>query len=362
MTEQELNRPGFNPGGLPEIKDQRDLQWNDIGTAVLPYDWDQNYDVRKELRSILNNPSFNMPVKDQDGSGSCGGQATASYNAVIEAVATKSYEEESAKFVIAQTFIVDADGKMLGSFGRDNANLAVKQGVAREAVCPSYNNGMPPTDAFMNRLDDITEAAREDAKANKSKSYAFVDPNVDSYAQAISINHGILATIGGENNGTWLSTFPKPPTYRQWGHFMYFGSPEIIGGKKGIWGIQSWGKNVGDNGWQWFGEDYFLSGFIYQGITLFRDDSVPVPPKYLFTRDLSLGSSGIDVKFLQVFLNNHGYKLASTGPGSTGLETSFFGNLTKDAVSRFQASNGIKPAVGYFGPLTRAKVNATPAP
>ncbi len=79
---------------------------------------------------------------------------------------------------------------------------------------------------------------------------------------------------------------------------------------------------------------------------------------YTFTRNLTLGSTGADVKALQQFLNAKGFQVAATGAGSPGNETSYFGGLTKAALAKFQAANGISPAVGYFGPITRAKVNA----
>lgn len=70
-----------------------------------------------------------------------------------------------------------------------------------------------------------------------------------------------------------------------------------------------------------------------------------------FTLDLTLGRSGIEVTNLQNFLINNGHSIAA---GATG----YFGGQTEAALAKFQAQNGISPAVGYFGPLTRAKVNA----
>ncbi len=83
-----------------------------------------------------------------------------------------------------------------------------------------------------------------------------------------------------------------------------------------------------------------------------------VSASYTFTRNLTVGSTGDDVKALQQFLNAKGYQIASTGAGSLGNESTYFGGLTKAALAKFQAANGISPAVGYFGPITIAKVNA----
>jgi hypothetical protein len=77
---------------------------------------------------------------------------------------------------------------------------------------------------------------------------------------------------------------------------------------------------------------------------------------YNFTRDLTVGSKGADVKALQQFLNSSGYKIAASGAGSPGSETETFGSLTKAALAKYQAAVGLSPAAGYFGPKTRAYI------
>jgi len=71
-------------------------------------------------------------------------------------------------------------------------------------------------------------------------------------------------------------------------------------------------------------------------------------------RNLTLNVQGQDVLNLQKFLNAQGFTIALSGAGSPGKETTYFGPLTRSALARFQAANGITPAVGYFGSLTRA--------
>ena len=82
--------------------------------------------------------------------------------------------------------------------------------------------------------------------------------------------------------------------------------------------------------------------------------------------DLTLGSKGAAVKALQQYLNANGAQIAASGAGSPGSETEFFGSLTKKALAKWQAANGVSPAAGYFGPRTRAKISAlgggAPAP
>lgn len=86
-----------------------------------------------------------------------------------------------------------------------------------------------------------------------------------------------------------------------------------------------------------------------------------------FTRDLTLGVKGDDVMCLQKYLNDGGNsKVAASGPGSFGSETTYFGPLTASAVAKWQAANGVTPPAGYFGKISRAKYSsllaAAPAP
>jgi hypothetical protein len=77
---------------------------------------------------------------------------------------------------------------------------------------------------------------------------------------------------------------------------------------------------------------------------------------FTFTRNLTVGSTGSDVQNLQIFLNSKGFVVASSGAGAPGSESTYFGFKTKAALAKFQAANGVSPAVGFFGPITRAKV------
>lgn len=71
----------------------------------------------------------------------------------------------------------------------------------------------------------------------------------------------------------------------------------------------------------------------------------------MFTMDMTVGSTGAEVTALQTWLIAGGYSIPA---GATG----YFGAQTQAALAAYQAANGISPAAGYFGPITRAKVNA----
>ena len=80
---------------------------------------------------------------------------------------------------------------------------------------------------------------------------------------------------------------------------------------------------------------------------------------FMFNNNLSMGMSHPDVMELQKVLNmNASTMVASTGAGSMGMETMYFGSRTKAAVMAYQAANGISPVSGFVGPITRAKMNS----
>jgi surface protein len=101
----------------------------------------------------------------------------------------------------------------------------------------------------------------------------------------------------------------------------------------------------------------FLLGLQASGITLPANvtallaQTTTNTTSFTFTRDLELDMTGPDVTALQQLLIAQGYAIPA---GATG----YFGAQTQTALIQFQIAKGIVPAVGYFGAVTRVKVNA----
>jgi hypothetical protein len=76
-------------------------------------------------------------------------------------------------------------------------------------------------------------------------------------------------------------------------------------------------------------------------------DSIPAP--------LTIGSQGANVTALQNALLAAGQSIPA---GATG----YFGSQTQAALAAWQAANGVAPAVGYYGPITKAAMDAKCVP
>jgi hypothetical protein len=73
----------------------------------------------------------------------------------------------------------------------------------------------------------------------------------------------------------------------------------------------------------------------------------PIAHAATFSVNLTIGSTGADVTALQQALIAGGYSIPA---GATG----YFGTQTRAAVAAWQSAKNIAPAVGYFGPISRA--------
>lgn len=332
----------FGHGGAVDKVDERDYQFSATAQAQSLFDWNAGFDIEAIL-------GIKIPVKNQGTSGSCGGQAWSYYGAVLEALATGTFEERSAKFLYSQTYVPPA-----GSYGRPLCDIAVNQGWAYESMLPSYENGMPPSEEFMQRVQDITPEVRTNASSAKALRYYNVTNDIESVARAIQAGNGCILGVEGENNGTWLSPNPLPPNKVEWRHWVYAGKVRLFNGKKQIGILNSWDKTTGEQGWQWLGEEYFTGTRVFQVWVLLYNPQIPF--KHNFTRDILMRESSSEVTALQTALKEEG--LFNINP------TGYYGTITQQAVKAFQQKYKVTSWVELVlvngkrvGSKTRVKLN-----
>ena len=71
-------------------------------------------------------------------------------------------------------------------------------------------------------------------------------------------------------------------------------------------------------------------------------------PDILANQNMTVGPTGQGVVVLQGLMTELGYLNVPSG-----IPFGYFGSLTKAAVAKYQASNNVYPAIGFFGPVTK---------
>ena len=239
------------------------------------FDWTMGFDVRD-----LTGP---ITIKDQGDNSSCGGQAGSYFLEVQRLLQGIKEGSLSAKSVYAPIAFkgggttIPMLEEQLGGAG---ANL--------ESSVPSMSiYGNPLDESMMEEKSWITDTLLTDALTRAGYTPYDIPDDIDSVALAIK-NHGaVIWEITGQNNGTWASPYPKPPSKtnknEMWHHFMCCIGAKIINGKKTIIALQSMGEGYGEKGIQYFQEDYFDSGYIVDAFTLIYDKNlVPDPNNHSF--------------------------------------------------------------------------------
>lgn len=176
------------------------------------------------------------------------------------------------------------------------------------------------------------ESASVDAYLPSSGTYSWCTQNTDGYFSSPWTEMGTFSFSASSNNNSGGSSASKPS-----------------GGTLTGTPIEIVMKNLG----------------LFSGSSTATTSKTVSGGKYIFKRNMKVGTIGDDVKELQKFLNNHKYYVSLLGAGSIGNETTIFGSATKKALVKFQeafrndvlAPNGLLKGTGIFGETTRNFIN-----
>jgi hypothetical protein len=210
-------------------------------------------------------------IKNQNGSFSCGGQAGSRLIEILSAFHGTQIPEQSAKSVYAPISYPDG-----GTSVRDLVRQISQLGSNNESEVTSYQDGRPPSEAWMINRQYQTSELLKSALLKSGWVRISVRVDIESMAQAIRDYGAVLIEIQAQNNGTWRTAYPKPPNKVDWAHFMCSqedGYSTGINGKQ-IAFYQSWGQDVGVAGIQFLTEEYINSGYIVDCFTLAPDTKV----------------------------------------------------------------------------------------
>ncbi len=260
MKEQDLKH-----GAIKQSKAQ--IKWNrarrphidrHVARAGIPFDWNVGVD---NTQGII--------IKDQSGSDSCGGQAGAYF------LGAKFKQDISAKSIYAP--IAYPGG---GTSVKSLENQICKIGANLESSVPSYTLLGGTNETWMTDLSYRNGTLNLDALTRAGWSAISVPRHAQSIAEAINQYGGVIWEIEGQDGNPpgWLSVTPVHPSSsnpnKPWNHFMCGLKAYLKNGIKTIRFPQSWGKNVGDNGYQDFDEKYIESGFILDCFTFVRTNTL----------------------------------------------------------------------------------------
>lgn len=323
-----------NFGAIIEKPQKSDFKYHEILGGASPFDWEKGFELPE------------TEAKDQANSSACGGFACSYF------METYFKTVKSPKFIYSL-----AKAPQGGSAKTQLAKTLRDFGCADESICGSFQNGTC-SEEFVSNRGDLTEEIFNEAKKNRTGIYTTISKtkvtsifgtptlDIDLIAQAIRDNGGVIIGLYGINNGTWRTEFPKSTqgAYRQdcWRHWVFGCGVKLINGKKHIKIANSWGKNTGNNGYQWLNEEHIKD--------MWDCWTVSFNAEYQFTQTLRFGMSNSHVGMLQKKLKELGYF-----PKDQSI-TSYFGVKTRKAVMDFQKAQGLK-ADGVVGALTNTELN-----
>lgn len=284
-----------------------------------------------------------LPVEDQQDKGTCVGQGEGKGEEYRE---TKEkggiFTRLSKRFIYTQCKLRDGSAQQ-GTQPRIAAKVLTESGTPREILVPD-NNSLP-YDQYLAVI--VNNDILTDASSTRVKGYVFCY-TLDDIKTAI--DHAGIMHITMEV-GNWNSLPVKAAPYRGDHRIMLFGYEDALNNgvpDTKIYFRNSWGAAWGDNGNGWFWWSQYSVHVSDMMVYTDMPDTVidyAKSQQYKFTRELQVGSRGVDVTELQKRLTK---EIAQDGHPCYlyGSYTAYFGLNTQQAVQRYQVVKGIAAQIG----------------
>ncbi len=263
MTYKDPNGQEYYTGSVvrsPIFRFVRRTLSKKLAMAGIPFDW-------------INGIFSKVPkIKNQQTSYSCGGQA----GSYLLSILKPPYIETSAKTIYSPKAYPQG-----GMTVPDLISQMCNQGATFETTVPSYYINGACDERLMIDKSWINPKTLKEALKTAGYTAKHVNIDIESIAEAIRDWGGAIMEIRGQNNGTWLTSYPKPPMKGwgdMWQHFMCLNGALLKNGQKTISAIQSWGPFVGDSGYQYFTDEYIKSGHILDVFVLIPKQSPNIQP------------------------------------------------------------------------------------
>lgn len=320
-------KPTYRTGAFEDIADVRNISLSKFQTPV---------ELPEEFETPL------PPVEDQGQKGKCVGSAIHKIAELYLTPNGQPFINLSDDDLYEQCKLIDGIPNLEGTYPSVGAKVACNSGIAS---IEAYNSGN-------------IELIRDSRKKHRLSGYAFVEADFGAITQAIFQNRAITASFG--INSKWFKGKIVKVLKALGRHYVVLNGFNLK--KKELRGQNSWG--IG-----WIG---YIAGLLNKQIKPgcfevrwkdYKDNIFDIiaftyiPPvileeakakEYRFNIDLRYGDEGYEVRRLQERLKKEGYPVT--------IIDGTFGAELKNSLIRYQIENDLY-AGGFFGPLTRAKMN-----
>lgn len=252
--------------------------------------------------------------RNQDGSGSCGGQAGAKGGETIfnEALSAHPIYQSRSNYPAA------------GMWAQDIGRAFKNVGTCTESNDPSQNQN----DSEMDRPINVSTPF-------KIAGYVFLEEhtNIDKIAEVLE-SHKHCVLLVHANYKEWNKDVPVFNGAKEdFGHYVTAVDYTIYAGKKALVIEDSFGTFNAWKGQRVITEDYLKARFDSAMYFLKGSTVVDQKPKYYFTKELMYGSKGVEVSKLQAMMKYE--KLFPIEP------TGNFFEMTANSLKKWQVAHGI---------------------